>query len=195
MPAGDVYELTLDQIVADQSISNVHHFVQIGSDGTGDPRAAVAAVWASFYNTPYLNLLSTGVTVFQSRTRRVLPTQTQQFTASIFLSGAVVGVPLPTNQCAIMREYATPSGRKGVGHVKLPGVDNVFVNEGRINGSYRGLIELFGDIFEADRTDSGSGFAFRSCVLGTDGVARQIQLTRATSRIKQVRSRTVGVGE
>jgi len=141
MPAGDVYELTVNQAYAVQQISNVHHYVQVGPDGTGDARSALSSVWVNFYQVPFLNCLTINVTLLAIRVRRLLPIQTQQFFTSIGLLGAVLQDPLPTNQCAILREYANRD------------------------------------------------------FLGTDNVARQIQRTRMTSRIKQVRSRTIGVGD
>jgi hypothetical protein len=195
MPAGDIYEMAVDQQFANQQISNIHHFIQIGVDGLGDGREGLATVWVSEFEPPYLNLISSQVDVLQTRIRRLFPTQTQQSFDSRNVPGNVVGNPLPTNQCSILREYAIPDGRKGVGHVKIPGVDNVFVNEGRVNGSYVGIAEIFGNVFEVDQTVPIQGWVFRACVLGTDDVARQIQRTRMTSRIKQIRSRTVGVGD
>jgi len=195
MPDGDIYESSVDGLIASQAVTNVHHSVQIGTDGTGDPRVAVASIWATFFQTAFLNCVVDDYLLTITRTRRLFPTQTQSFVTNVALNGNVVGDPLPTNQCAILRQYGTLTVRKGVGHVKMPGVDDVFVDEGRVNASYVGLAEIFGNVFEVDQTHAASGFVFRSCVLGTDNVARQIQATKMTGRIKQIRSRTIGVGD
>ncbi len=195
MAAGDVYECTAEMDFNAQQITNGYHFVQIGADGTGDPRQAVANVWIANFEAPLLAALSSQVTVNVLRIRRVLPTQTQALVATIGTAGDVAGQPLPTNQVSVLRLYATKSGRKGIGNMRLPGVDNVFVNEGVVNAAYVGITELFGDAFEANQTDGPTSFVFRSCVLGTDAVARQVQRALMTSRIKQLRSRTIGQGD
>ena len=194
MPAGDIFELSVDMMFDSQAIMNRYHFVQIGSDGSGDARVSCTEVWDAFFKITFQNLVSDEITIVQKRCRRVLPVQTQQLVSSDGAHGSVTGHVLPTNCVAILRLYGTPSGRKGVGFMKIPGVATAFVNEGRINSSYEGIAELFGDQFEADNTHGGTGFVFRSCILGSDDVARQVQTARCTSRIKQLRSRTIGQG-
>lgn len=194
MAAGDIYELSLDMTFDNQAIMNRYHFVQIGSDGTGDPRISVTETWELSFRAAFLNLISDEVAIVQQRCRRVLPDQTQQLVTNDAVAGNVTGDVLPTNCVSILRLYATASGRKGVGFMKIPGVATAFVNEGRINSSYEGIAELFGDPFEVDHTHGGTGYVFRSCILGTDDVARQVQTARCTSRIKQLRSRTIGQG-
>lgn len=194
MAAGDIYEMSLDMTWQAQAIMNRYHFVQIGSDGTGDARTSVAQNWDTFFRPFFLALISDEITVTQSRVRRVLPVQTQQLVTAEGVAGMVAGDVLPTNCVAILRLYGVLAGRKGVGFMKIPGVATAFVNEGRINSSYEGTAEIFGAPFEVDQTHGGTGYVFRSCVLGTDDVARQVQTARATSRIKQLRSRTIGQG-
>lgn len=195
MAAGDVYELTIDMGWGGQAISNVHHFVQVGGDGSGDGRIGLAAMWTAVFETPFLGLLVDEVEVLQSRSRRLLPTQTQSILTGIGAPGLVSEFGIPPNQCAILREYGVLDGRKGVGHIKLPGVAVIFVLNGHVNGAYVALAELFGDLLEADQTDPGSGYVFRAAVLGTDDVARKVQKTKQMGRVKTVYSRTIGVGQ
>lgn len=194
MASGDIYQCTCEMDFNNQAIVNVYHFLQIGADGTGDPRAALATIWEDNFEAPFLALISEQVTVDSLRIRRILPTQTQSFFRAIAEIGDIIGQPLPTNQVAVLRLYGVRAAGKGIGNMRIPGVDNVFVDEGQVNGSYVGIAELFGDEFEQSHLHVASSFTFRSCVLGTDDVARQVQRARMTSRIKQLRSRTVGQG-
>jgi len=195
MPDGDVYEATCEMTFNNQEIVNGYHFVQVGADGSGDPRQAVGLVWIGFFEGPLLDVISDEVTVNVVRTRRVLPTQTQSFITTIGTAGTIIGNPLPTNEVAVLRLYGTLAGRKGIGNIRLPGVDAAFVNEGQVNASYVALAELLGDSFEEDQEDVPSDYKFRSCVLGTDSVPRKVQRALMTSRIKQLRSRTIGQGD
>lgn len=194
MAAGDVYSCGLDMTLNAQELNMGFHFVQIGADGSGDPRQAVANVWLANFETPLLNALVAVVTLGVLRIRRVLPTTTQSLVATVGTVGLVAQNPIPTNQCAVLRLYGVLAGRKGIGNIRMPGIGIDFVDEGQVNASYVGLSELFGDPFEVDQTDIPTAFTFRSCVLGTDSVPRQVQRALMTSRVKQLRSRTVGQG-
>lgn len=195
MPNGDIYQCTAEMNFNNQDIVNVYHFVQVGADGSGDPREKVGLIWLANFETPLLAVLSDEVTIDVLRIRRLSVGQTQSFITTVGTAGGIPGQPLPTNQVAVLRLYGVRSGAKGIGNMRLPGVDNVFVNEGQVNASYVALAELFGDEFESNHTDGPSSYVFRSVVLGNDGVGRQVQRAVMTSRIKQLRSRTIGQGQ
>ena len=195
MPAGDIYQCTAEMNMDNQDIVNVYHFVQIGADGTGDPRQKVGLIWLANFETPLLACMTADVQIDVLRIRRISPTTTQSFITTVGTTGGLPGASLATNQVAVLRLYATKAGRKGIGNLRIPGIDNTFINEGQIDASYVGILEIFGLAFEVDQTDVASGYSFRSVVLGTDGVGRQVQIVRATSRIKQLRSRTIGQGQ
>ena len=196
MPAGDVYELAVDQTIAGQAITNVYHFKQVGGDGTGDGRNAVDAMWDAVYKATYLAILTDQVTINQYRTRRIHPTTTQTITTATTGDGDVAEEGLPTQSCAILRCSAIPLGRKGTGHVKLAGIPISAVTEGRLDSAIQALIRAFGEFMEANQTDAGSGFVFRQVVWSiVDSIAREIVSARTTSRIKTVHSRQIGVGD
>ena len=195
MPAGDVYQLTAEMTFDNQQVVNGYHFVQVGVDGSGDPREAVALIWNDLFQAPFSNLVSNNLEINNVRVRKVLPIQTQAFVLAVNEQGSVAGDVLPTNMCAVLRLYGILSGRKGIGNLRIPGVVVTFIADGQVDASYVGIAEIFGNLFEADQTEAGSGFVFRSCVLGTDDVARTVQRAVMTSRIKQLRSRTVGQGD
>jgi len=193
MPANDVFELSIDATYNGQQMTNVMHFIQVGTDGTGDARTALLNVWLSFFDPGQRALQVPAVVHSQDRCRRILPTQTQTLIVANVGVGLATGNGIPQNQCAILRMYATPAGRKGVGHQKLYGVRDTGVRDGRIDDAFFGLASTYGDVFEADQTDI-SGFVFRAGVLGLDSVLRTVQRTSPLGRIKQVHSRSFNVG-
>lgn len=196
MPDGDVFECSVDQTLAGQNITNVYHFIQVGSDGSGDARSALRDMWNFFYKVKFLDCVVTDVALVQARIRRISPTQTQTLTSALTGSGDIGVESLPSQSCAILRCYAIPSGRKGTGHVKLSGIANTLVAAGRISASLLAIIRLYGQVMETDHADAGSGFVFRQVVWSiVDSVAREIVQARPTGVVKTVHSRQIGVGD
>lgn len=196
MPAGDIYELNVDQQIAGQDITNVYHFKQIGADGTGDAREAVDAMWDTVFKGAYLACVTDQTTLDQYRVRRISPTTTQSQITTAVGTGVETGEGLPTQSCAILRCAALPSGRKGTGHVKISGVLMDFISQGRIDTALEALMVTFGALMESNQTDAGSGYVFRQVVWSIiDSVARDILSARPTARIKTVHSRQIGVGD
>lgn len=195
MPDGDIYELTVDCTYGGQDIANVHHFVQVGTDGSGSARESLATVWSDEFKPSFLAVVVDVLNVVQLRIRKLFPTQTQQHVQAIGETGDYVETGLPPQQCAILRQHGTRSGRKGTGHMKISGVPITEVDTGRVTAAYATKLNTLGTAHATSHTDAGTGFVFRSCVLGTtDDVAREIQKAGGTSRIKTCYSRTIGVG-
>lgn len=192
----DILECNIDMTYSGQDVTNVLHFIQVGADGAGDVREALATLWEDHYKTTFLALLVNAVSVVQLRIRKLYPTQTQQHLAPILEGGDSVANGMPPNCCAIMRCASVRDGRKGVGFMKITGVPQDAVNEGRINLAYGALVNAHGAVYEDDQTESGSGFVFRSVVYSViDNVGRAILKAGATSRVKTVYSRSAGVGQ
>ena len=196
MPDGDVFELSVDLQNAGQNMVNVHHFEQIGTDGTSSWQIALDAVWNLEFRPKFLAVFVTAVAVVQLRMRRIEPTQTQQTIFPIGDNGDILDVGLPTHSAAIVRQYAEPSGRKGIGQVKVTGVPMLQVDEGRVTAAYATDLNAYGAVFDKQFTDAASGYTFVSSVYSQiDNVARRILKAGATSRIKTVHSRQRGVGQ
>lgn len=196
MPAGDVYELTIDSTYNAQSIANVLHFTQIGADGGGLGEEAVPAMFASVFLQPWAAMICNTYQFLQSRCRRITPTETQQFVSPINVFGDDVRQDSPTHLTAILRTYGTTTGRKGTGGIKFCGFSIDSYREGRIGGPFAGLGKVLGELMELDQSDVGSGYIFHASVFSRiDKVARQIQKTVMLPRLKTVRSRQLGVVE
>lgn len=193
MPAGDIYQLNVDAVYGNQSVTNVFHLVQIGSDGSGSGVDAVQNIWSSFFAAQQLVTQVDTVTHFRNRARRIAPTETQTKVESDSGVGGVSEAGLPTNQCAILRFYGSLDGRKGIGHTKMYGIGVGFTHQGRLTTAWRDIVTLYGDQFPKQHT-AGSGYKFQMAVMGNDGVARLIQTADPLPRIKTVYSRSAGVG-
>lgn len=195
MPFADVMELTVDSTFAGQNMSNVHHFAQTSGDGTGSWQTALTAIWVAQFQLNYSNLMTGFVQIVQIRMRRIEPTQTQQTTVPIGIPGNVADDTLPGHCAALLRQRATPSGRKGTGGVKIFGVPLGAVSVGRIDAAYFAAMSTYGNAMEVPQLDVASGYEFHSAVYSqVDNIARPILKTVPTTRVVTVHSRQIGVG-
>lgn len=199
MPDGDIYECNVDQTYNGQNLTNVLHFTQVGTDGTGGARQGLSEVWQNEFQQAHLDLLVEEVVIVQLRIRKLLPTQTQQLIVPIGDPGAVLTDGLPPQQCAILQQKAErggPKGRRGAGHMKISGVPIGNTDAGRINLNYANDMNVLGLIFAATHTDAPSGYTFEPSILSmVDNIARPIINSGSSSRIRTVYSRSIGVGQ
>ena len=196
MPANDVFELAVDQLIRAQNITNVYHCIQVGSDGTGDARDAVALWWDEHFKENYLDCVVTDLAMVQTRVRRIQPTQTQTTTTAATGDGDILETALPSQSCAILRTYAVPLARRGTGHVKICGIGISSTGNGAIDSSLETTINAFAAEMQQDQTETTTGYIFRMGVYSTiDEVLRPIVLAKARPRIKTVHSRSMGVGQ
>jgi len=195
MPANDVFEMSVDQTLDSQNLTNVYHFIQTSSDGTGDARSALNALWTLIWKTLYLATVTGAVNMIQTRVRRLHPVQTQTLITANAGAGGIAAESLPPQSCAILRQYATPLARRGTGHVKISGIDVAASESGRIDAAQETLLNAFGAPMASDQTEVASGYVFRMGVYSSiDEQLRPIQSALALGRIKTVYSRSIGVG-
>ncbi|GAH74483.1 unnamed protein product, partial [marine sediment metagenome] len=133
MADGDVYEISLDQDYAGQKLTNVMHFTQVGSNGTGSARDSLNILLGSQMQSLWTAFWVDTLTYTQTRCRRVYPTESQAKTRAVGVPGDIVTVGMPPHLCAILRQYGTRSAGRGVGHIKVAGMSVANVNEGRID--------------------------------------------------------------
>jgi len=195
MAAGDVYELRLNWLQANQKLATVMHAVQHDGDGTGDGRTAVLGVWGDNLQVPLLALLSSELLLASAQCRKIKPTKTQPFFDTVNDPGTISSEALPPNSCYLINTYGQTTGRKGNGRMYIPGVPRSAQNNGRILSSFvTGLqtwANLLNNVYEGDP----SGFHFKFCVYSyADLTARIIRISQLETEIRTLRSRTVGVG-
>jgi len=196
MPANDIMELTVDQTYAGQNITNVHHFQQLGPDGTDIWQIALKSIWTALFEPAFLAMVIDTLEVIQIKLRRLLPIQTQQSIFARGTFGTIAGDGLPPHAATLVRQYGEGADRKGTGGSKIAGVPEAAIEEGRISAAQAALMVTWGDLAEVDHTDGVTGYTFRSGVFRpADGTIKKIIKSFATPRIITVRSRQIGVGQ
>lgn len=195
MPSGDVYELNVDGTLAGQNICNVHHYVQVGTDGTGSAFAALSTLWNDVNKPVFLDCCSDEYDIVRYRVRRLKPieSQTQIFAATG--AGTNVAISMPNQICSILRQHAVPLLRRGTGHVKIPAMPITGVEEGRVTVAQAALMQLYGVKMIANQAESGSGYVFRAGVFSqVDEILREIVKIVPMGQVKTVYSRGIGTG-
>lgn len=191
MAAGDIYEATYDLLYASQNIATVFHFVQIGSDATGDPRDSINLMFENELVTPYLlglvdTLVSVGV-----RSRQIKPTQTQALTRQFTTAGTVPGDGMPPNCVGILRTYGPLLGRRGIGRIAVPAIPEEDVIKGRLNVDQLTFRDVLGDALQLDQDDGVTSWVWHAAVFSrVDNIARQINNAGMLTQLKNLRSRT-----
>lgn len=196
MPAGDVYESSIDMTFAGQKLTNVIHFVQVGADGTGDPRESVTGILTTDFLPDYQNLVVDSLTFDQVQARRLFPTQTQQWTAASGVVGTQLSDGLPPQSCAILRLYGSRIGNRYVGRQLISGLPTSAVKDGQINNTLMGLLGIYGDHFESSHSFPISGYEFTATILRrADSTNSQIIRAQSLARVRTARSRQLGIGQ
>jgi len=191
MPDGDIYESAYDLTYAGQNIASIFHFVQIGSDGAGDPRESIRQMFFNEFVTPYLVGLVDQVISVGLRTRRLFPTQTQATTFGFSNSGTIFTGGLPPNQCGVLRTYGPLLGRRGIGRLLIAGIPEEDVVDGRLNIDQIAFRNTLAAALEQDQDDGTTSFLWHAAVLSrVDNVARKINNAGILTAIRNLRSRT-----
>jgi hypothetical protein len=179
-----------------QNVTNVQHFTQVGDDGTGDARNAIAQIWDDDFRVTLKAVLNGTVNIVQTRIRRIQPTQTQQLITAIGELGDGSGPAYPTGSCVIIRLMSISSGRKGTGGVKICGMNNTDIALGRLNVAAANKLQTHANVYADTYTDSGSNYVMVPVVYSRiDNVGREILSAVILTRVKTVHSRQVGVGQ
>ncbi len=195
MAKDDIYELTVRQTVALQNVVNVHHFLQSRVDGSGLAVDALNTLWNSIFKLAFKALLSSELNIVDISIRRIKPTQTQPTVFAVGENGTNMVNAMPTHCCALVRQFAEPAVRKGTGSVKIAGVPQDAVNQGRVSVAYAALMNTYGNKFVGEIIDATSTYAFEPSVFSQiDSVARPIIRAGHSSRVRTVHSRQIGQG-
>lgn len=194
MPIDDVYQLTIDFQLENQNMSNVLHARQTTIDGAGAGEVVLGQIWEANLKDAYKNLLTTDVLVVQTRTRRILQTETQAFIDPINEFGASSPPTMPTHQAAVLRMYGEPEMRKGIGNQRISGFSSLAVESGRVTAGGAIFLNAYGALLADEWTQDGWSFRF-GVFSRIDLICRDILKAGSTSRVKTVYSRQIGVGD
>jgi len=136
MPDGDTYELSQEAIYEGQSVVNVFHYLQVGADGTGDPRLGLVNAWLDELFGLIIPNLVPEYAMLQFRTRGILLNETQTLLTLNVTNGGNLGDGLPPNSVAMTRNYGERAGRKGTGRTLWTGVPELQTDQGLCELAY-----------------------------------------------------------
>ena len=193
MPAGDKYELNVEAIYQGQSVVNVFHMFQIGSDGTGDPREGVVNAFEVNLKADIIDQLVDEYQMLQYRSRGILGNETQTLLTLVSDKGARVEEGLPPNSVLMTRNYGTRTGKKGTGRNCWTGIPESKQDQGVADILYLADWVAYETALAATIDDPGLSWEFQVGVLSpSDGVIRAIVRAETQPRLRTMRSRTIG---
>lgn len=193
MPAGDNYQLVHEAVYNGQSVINVYHWIQIGADGTGDPRQSLAnifniQVWPLIQANTVDEFVQLGY-----RTKGIIPNETQTLLTTAGLTGDLVEDGLPPNSVTQLTNYGAPLGRKGTGRTLMTGVPESAQQDGVLDILYQGSWVTYETLLIVPVIDGVTSWSFQFGILDTAlNVIRPVQRIEVAPRMKTLRSRTIG---
>jgi len=193
MPAGDNYQLVHDAVYEGQSVVNVFHFLQVGADGTGDPRQSLANI----FNIQIWPLFAAQlVDEFQQlgyKTKGIIPNETQTLLTVAGATGDLTGEGLPPNSVMQLTNYGAPLGRKGTGRTLLTGLDEAVAESGVWDLVQQANFASYETLMIVPLIDGVTSWSFQFGVLDAAlNVIRPVQRIEVAPRVKTLRSRTIG---
>ncbi len=193
MPAGDTYELSYEAIYEGQSVVNVFHAIQIGADGSLDPRKGLELAFSTDLKPLILSNLVNEYQELQIRTRGILLNETQTLLTLIGATGGIVGDGLPPNSVLMTRNYGLRAGLKGTGRTLWTGIAEGDTLQGIISIAALALWVPYEAAAAIPITDPVTGWVFQLAVKGSvDNVLRAFQRCETQPRMRTLRSRTIG---
>ena len=195
MPAGTIYELSVDMDLGGNKVMNVHHFEQTSGDLGQDPRAELIDAYQGDVQTFQLACQSADISITGYRCRAVSPTPTQSFVNTDAAAGTLVGEALPANASAVVAWYTEEGSPVRVGRTFLPGIREEDTLQGLVTNVLRVLLIAFGNVI-VDSIESGNTLTFTKVLYKTlDETFLNVLTGEPRPRVMGLRSRTKGVGQ
>lgn len=193
MPAGDNYQLVHDAVYEGQSVVNVYHFIQVGADGTGDPRQSLANI----FNIQVWPLQQAHIideyTQLGYRTKGIIPNETQTLLTSATNTGDLTDEGLPPNSVLQLTNYGAPLGRKGTGRTMLTGLPESVATDGVWDLGQQAAFATYETLMIVPLIDGVTSWSFQFGILDTAlNVIRPVQRIEVAPRVMTLRSRTIG---
>ena len=193
MRAGDNYQLVHAAVYEGQSVVNVYHFIQIGADGTGDPRQSLSDI----FNVQIWPLIQTQLidefVQLGYRTKGIIPNETQTLLNVVAATGDLTDDGLPPNSVMQLTNYGSPLGRKGTGRTLLTGLPEANATDGVWDLTQQAAFAAYATLMTAPVIDGVTSWSFQFGILDTDlNVIRPVQRIEVAPRVKTLRSRTIG---
>lgn len=200
MAINDIYELAVDQVLYDQSLTNTHFFRQDDADPPGNVAVSLIQAYIDDVQADQLAAQSNDLTLLQYRARRVHPTPSQSVTVPVGQSGTDVGDAEAANVSALCAFYSSPvafgpTTKIRQGRIFLAGVNKTSIVGGLIIAVLKALLDAFIAKLVNKITDSGTQTDWKKVIWdsATETIT-DIAGGQSRSQSRKKRSRTKGSG-
>ena len=195
MADGEVFEANVNWSLGVQQFTNVLHFRQVGSDGTGDAREGLIRAIESGIEFFWLGAIASDTILVSYAVRKLFPIQTQQFIKAKNIPGTGNEDAIAPNIAALIAFYGQMEGRKGVGRVYVSGIEEDHVSGGSLTADGRTLMNGLADGLISTVTDVVSAYSFQLGIWDSvASVIRDAQHRAVRFRCSNIRSRTLSLG-
>ena len=195
MPAGDIYQLNVDQTLHGQELTNVHYFRQESADPPTSPAQALIDAFASELAPKQADFCSDEWRIVGYRAIRIhpMPTQAHFFTSTVV--GQLALPAQPANVCFVSSMYGTPGAKIRHSRNYYAGLTNFSVVEGLLVQATLVIIRIFLDRLLQNITDATTSTDWKRVLWDTaTDTAHDIIDSVPKTATRKLRSRTKGQG-
>jgi len=194
MPQNDIYQLSVDQILDDNSFVNVHYFQQNSDDEALPAAQALIQAYRNNVEASQLACQSNDMSIVGYRAIRVFPNPTQADEILAFVPGGLVGEAHPANNSAIVAWYSTEASPVKIGRSFISGIRELDVTKGLITSSLNDVLVIFANNLIQEITSS-AGTNFQKVIFNVAlNTFADVVQAEVRTRMRKLRSRTKGQG-
>lgn len=190
MPAGDIWQLSVDQTLFGVSLTNVHHFRQVDADTDPNMGTQLISAYAGAVEPSQVACQNPSLTIVQYRAIRIAPLPTQGVTVAAGIIGLRAGTSLAANVAALVTTKTNPIPKTRTGKVFLAGMNEADFIDGVWDSILRGLLEVFANALLAILI-APAGTSFEKVLWDSAAsTAEKVLLREVKQAARKMRSRT-----
>lgn len=194
MPQGDIWQLSVDQALDDNSLVNVHYFEQQSADEALSSAEALIQAFRNNVELSMLNCQSDDISIIGYRAIRVFPNPTQAFQDLVVSPGELPGTSHPANNAAVVAWYTTEASPVKIGRSFISGIRELDITKGLLTVSLNDLLVIFAENLIATITSS-AGTNFQKVIFNVAlNTFADVVQAEVRTRLRKLRSRTKGQG-
>lgn len=143
MPIGDIYQLSVDQLLFGVALTNTHYFRQESPDAPSDTPSTLIEAYINDLLPLQLAMQSQDCVSSQIRVIRVHPIPSQATLQSITSPGTIVAESHPANICSLGGLYGTAASTAPQGRNFFAGIPMANINRGLLTDAALVLLQSF----------------------------------------------------
>ena len=155
MAAGDIYQLTVVQVLGTRSLANVFYQETVDDAGSSNPEADAVDAFELNVIANLRAVQAPQLTYECIVSRRVVPQTQPRFVKFITAAGTGGGNALPSNQSCVVSHQSLPKARGNIGRVFIAGVPEAWIEKGTIRQDQFSNFDNFMGDLETPYTVSG----------------------------------------